>query len=270
MDWISATETTLGDSLLFSVQIREYLETTGRMAGKLSYNRFMKAKRPVAAETCQRIEEVWRRLGELYGHPRLQPTGDPFGELVSTILSQHTTDASSMRAFSDLRARFPDWKSVKEAPVETVAKTIRFAGLPHQKALAIQTALRELDESDLALLTELSVQKARAKLTAIRGIGDKTASCVLLFALGMPTQPVDTHIERVSKRIGMTNGEKTPTGIQHVLKSCLPADGQTMFAFHVDLIRHGREICVARAPKCTACLMVDICNYASQIHLTVA
>ena len=242
-------------------------ENEDKKEGELSYNRSMKQTRPVAPETCQRIDEVWRRLGEHYGHPAIQPTDDPVGELVGTILSQHTTDASSARAFADLRARFPDWKSVADAPVEEVAAAIRFAGLPNQKARTIQTALRELDGSDLSRLAELPVQAARAELTAIRGIGDKTASCVLLFALGMPAQPVDTHIERVSKRIGFTNGEKTPSGIQHVLEACLPPDGQTMFAFHVDLIRHGREICTARAPKCPMCMMTDVCDFYAQTYL---
>jgi endonuclease-3 len=224
----------------------------------------MKATRSLATDTRQRIEEVWRRLGEHYGHPTIRPTGDPVGELVGTILSQHTTDASSARALADLRARFPNWTAIETAPVDEVVAAIRFAGLPNQKAITIQTALREFGERDLAQLVELPVTEARARLTAIRGIGDKTASCVLLFALGMPAQPVDTHIERVSKRIGITNGEKTPSGIQNVLEACLPADGQTMFAFHVDLIRHGREICVARAPKCAACMMTDICVFFAQ------
>jgi endonuclease-3 len=224
----------------------------------------VKAERPVTTETCERITEVWRRLGASYGHPTIEPTGEPLEQLVQTILSQHTTDASSARAYRDLRARFPDWQSVGGAPVQEVADAIRFAGLAQQKAVTIQNALRELDDQDLSTLPALSVNDARAKLTAIRGIGDKTASCVLLFALGMPAQPVDTHIERVSKRIGMSNGEKTPTGIQRVFESCLPPDGQTMFAFHVDLIRHGRQICTARAPKCSACMMTDICDYFAQ------
>jgi endonuclease-3 len=226
----------------------------------------MKASRQIEQETRQRIDEVWRRLGARYGHPELRPTGDPLGELVLTILSQHTTDLSSGRAYHELRARYPDWTSVECAPVQEIAEAIRLAGLAQQKATTIQTALRELNESDLTDLARLPVHEARRKLTAIRGIGDKTASCVLLFALGMPAQPVDTHIERVSKRIGMTNGEKSAAGIQNVFEACLPADGQTMFAFHVDLIRHGREICIARAPKCSACTMTDICDFFARSH----
>jgi endonuclease-3 len=226
----------------------------------------MKISRQIEQETCRQIDEVWQRLGARYGNPELRPTGDPLGELVLTILSQHTTDLSSGRAYHELRARYHDWTSVECAPVQEIAEAIRFAGLAQQKATTIQTALRELNESDLTDLARLPVHEARRKLTAIRGIGDKTASCVLLFALGMPAQPVDTHIERVSKRIGMTNGEKSAAGIQNVFEACLPADGQTMFAFHVDLIRHGREICIARAPKCSACTMTDICDFFARSH----
>ncbi len=183
-----------------------------------------------------------------------------------TILSQHTTDASSSRAYADLRSQFPDWAAVETAPLDDLARAIRSAGLATQKATTIQTALRELDGSDVTNLAATAGYSGESGADIVRGIGEKTASCVLLFALGMPAQPVDTHIERVSKRIGMTNGERTPTGIQHVLETCLPADGQTMFAFHVDLIRHGREICTARAPKCTQCMLSDICMFYAQIQ----
>jgi endonuclease-3 len=183
---------------------------------------------------------------------------------VQTILSQHTTDAGSARAYADLRKRFPTWRELEAAPVDDVADSIRFAGLARQKATTIQTALREVENSDLHRLASMSVPDARATLTAIRGVGDKTASCVLLFALGMPAQPVDTHIERVSKRIGLTNGSRNATGIQNVFEHCLPPDGQTMYAFHVDLIRHGREICTSRVPRCSVCMMTDMCDFYAQ------
>ena len=224
----------------------------------------MKHARPLSEQVCRKIDVVWERLGEHYGHPLIDPTGDPIGELVQTILSQHTTDVSSAKAYAELRSQFPTWGAVENAQMQDVADAIRFAGLPRQKATTIQAALREFGDTDLHSLATLPVAEARAQLTAVRGIGDKTASCVLLFALGMPAQPVDTHIERVSKRIGTTNGEKNAAGIQHVYEACLPADGQTMFAFHVDMIRHGRQICIARAPKCAQCMMTDICDYFAE------
>jgi endonuclease-3 len=218
----------------------------------------------VEIQSCGQIDELWRRLADTYGHPRQVPTGDPLGQLVVTILSQHTTDASADRACENLRATYPEWSQVAEAPVEDVAVSIKSAGLSRQKASTIQNAIRELSDDSLALLANLPVPEARSQLTALRGIGDKTASCVLLFALGMPAQPVDTHIERVSKRLGVASESASATRIQNLFESCLPPDGQTMFAFHVDLIRHGRQVCTARAPKCSICTLSDMCAFFAQ------
>lgn len=221
----------------------------------------MRTRREIPTELCGRIDAVWKRLEAHYGAPILRPNNDPVGELVQTILSQHTTDASSGKAFDDLKLRFPTWDAVMKAPLEDLAETIRFAGLPMQKARTIQIALHEIDGESLDTLSAMPVPDARARLTSIKGVGDKTASCVLLFALGMPAQPVDTHIERVSKRLGVNNGESSATGIQLVFEHCLPGDGQTMYAFHVDMVRHGREICQARQPRCSMCMLSDLCDY---------
>lgn len=221
----------------------------------------MRSKRTIPNALCARIGQIDARLEAQYGAATLQPNGDPIGELVSTILSQHTTDASSWKAYLELRGRFPTWDDVRAASLDEIADAIRFAGLPMQKARTIQATLETISAEDLDALVGLPVQEARNRLTAIRGVGDKTASCVLLFALGMPAQPVDTHIERVSKRLGVNNGESTATGIQLVYEHCLPADGQAMYAFHVGMIRHGREICQARQPRCAMCVLTDLCDY---------
>jgi endonuclease-3 len=231
----------------------------------LSYNRSMRGKKTVAPDVCERIELIWQRLQQHYGAPPLHPNDDPVGELVSTILSQHTTDRSSWAAYQELRERYPTWDMVRQAPIDELANTIRGAGLPVQKARTIQLALTQVDGASLDSLTTLPVADARARLTAIRGIGDKTASCVLLFSLGMPAQPVDTHIQRDSTRLGITNGETSATGIKNVYEHCLPPDGATMYAFHVDMVRHGREICQAREPKCSMCMLTDVCEYYARI-----
>jgi endonuclease-3 len=227
----------------------------------------MRARKLVPAELCDRIGLIWQRLRASYGLPLLHPNEDPVGELVSTILSQHTTDRSSWAAYQELRGQYPTWDDVRNAPVDELAGAIRLAGLPMQKARTIQLALNKVDGASIESLAALPVPEARAQLTAIRGIGDKTASCVLLFALGMPAQPVDTHIERVSKRLGISNGESTATGIQDALEHCLPPDGQTMYAFHVDMVQHGREICQAREPKCAMCMLTEVCTYYAQATL---
>lgn len=221
----------------------------------------MRSKRAISNALCTRIGLIDARLQAHYGAVTLQPNGDPIGELVSTILSQHTTDASSWKAYLELRGRFPTWNDVRTASLDEIADAIRSAGLPMQKARTIQATLETVSADDLSSLAGLPVQEARKRLTTIRGVGDKTASCVLLFALGMPAQPVDTHIERVSKRLGVNNDESTATGIQLVYEHCLPADGQAMYAFHVEMVRHGREICQARQPRCAMCMLTDLCDY---------
>lgn len=210
---------------------------------------------------CDRIDDIRTRLLGRVALPVFTPTGDPIGELVGTILSQHTTDASAAKAFGSLRDRFPTWQSVTEADEASVAEAIRPAGLSNQKTRTIQGALRAIDQEEVSLLGTSTVGDARRSLTSIRGIGDKTASCVLLFALGLPAQPVDTHIERVSKRIGLVPMTARPSSIQDLYEACLPADAQVMHAFHIALIRHGRTVCTARAPKCCQCPILDICDY---------
>jgi endonuclease-3 len=221
----------------------------------------MERNRTISNITCERAEVIRQRLETHCGAPHLTPNSDPLRELVLTILSQHTTDRSSGAAYEELRSRYPTWDSVRALPIDELAAAIRMAGLPMQKARAIQSALGAFDLKSLDSLVDLPVPEARARLTAVRGVGDKTASCVLLFALGMPAQPVDTHIERVSNRLGIGEGSKTATGLQYVFEHCLPASGQAMFAFHVNMVRHGREICQARVPRCGLCVLTDVCDF---------
>jgi endonuclease-3 len=221
----------------------------------------MNTQSPLQAGVCERVTQVLDRLQQHYGCPTLVPNGEPVAELVGTVLSQHTTDASSARAFAALQACYTNWQSVANAPVDEVADVVRPAGLHMQKARTIKTALNDIGEDDLNSLAGLPVPEARARLTAICGVGDKTASCVLLFALGMAAQPVDTHIERVSKRIGIAGEASSATRIRNTLERCLPADGETMYAFHVNMVRLGREICRARVPQCRMCMLTDLCDF---------
>jgi endonuclease III len=184
-------------------------------------------------------------------------------ELVITILSQHTSDLNAERAFEDLRRRFPDWHSVEAAPIEELQRAIVSGGLAYQKAPRIKAALayvrEQRGEYDLDFLARLPPLEARAWLTAIPGVGPKTASVVLLFSFGLPLMPVDTHVERVSRRIGLIRPEASVAEAHEEFLRILPAD--RVYEAHVNLITHGRRTCTARAPACGRCPVAARCRY---------
>jgi endonuclease III len=214
----------------------------------------------------QKAAEVLRRLQESYGTPDWRPHYAPVDELVLTILSQNTSDLNSGRAFATLRERYATWQDVLDAPVEELAETIRAGGLARQKAPRIQTALRRLREEQgdysLEFLRAMPTAEALAWLTSLDGVGLKTASIVLLFCFGKPSFPVDTHITRVTRRLGLVDPKATPEKIKAVWESLVPGDWY--YALHLNLIRHGREICRAPTPRCGACVLQDVCCYPHQ------
>ena len=206
---------------------------------------------------------IHRRLLEIYGDPQWRPHMDPVSELVSTILSQNTNDVNRDVAFDRLVARFPTWEEVRDAEVEEVIEAIRPAGLANQKGPRIQGALRiitqEQGELTLDFLAECPVEEAKAWLSSIKGVGPKTAAIVLLFSLGRPAFPVDTHVHRVTKRMGLI-GPRTSREKAHVeLEALVPT--QHYYAFHLNVIRHGRRVCTSRKPNCQACNLRGLCDF---------
>ncbi len=211
--------------------------------------------------------EVHRRLIRVLGKPDRQRKLDPISQMVSTIISQNTNDALRDQAYDALRGRFPTWEQVRDAPTEQVIDAIKIAGLGQQKGARIQEALRritqERGELSLEFLHGLSVDEAKAWLTASRGIGPKTAAIILLFALDMPAFPVDTHVHRVSKRLGLIASNTSREKAHALLEAQMPP--QTYYDFHLNLIRHGRQICQARRPRCERCALRDLCDYYQQV-----
>lgn len=201
-------------------------------------------------------------IGE-YGEPEWRPHLPPVDELVSTILSQSTSDTNRDKGFYALKERYSDWELVIDAPVEDIRDTIRPAGLANQKAPRIQNALRtvreETGEISLVFLNELSRDEAMDWLVALPGVGPKTASIVLLFAFGRPAFPVDTHVHRLTKRLGLI-GPKVSADKAHGLLESM-GDADTYYAYHLNLIRHGRQVCIARNPRCAVCFLQEECNY---------
>lgn len=207
--------------------------------------------------------EVDRRLMEHYGDPGPAPVMDPVSQIVNTILSQNTNDANRDHAYRRLRERFPTWEEVCQAPVEAIEEAIRPAGLAPQRAPRIKAALQHIYQQrgslELDFLRQLSVEEARRWLMGIHGVGPKTASIVLLFSLGMPAFPVDTHVHRVTRRLGLAPANAAAEKVQDIIERLVPP--ARYYPFHINLIRHGRRICTARRPHCEECFLRDLCAY---------
>jgi endonuclease III len=208
---------------------------------------------------------VLERLGERYEHPAWAgPRVDTVSELVLTILSQNTADVNSFRAFTALRDRYATWDEVLAAPTDELEDVIRPGGLAPTKSRRIQHVLAEVHEAtggtwDLSFLGTMSLVEARDWLTALPGIGRKTAAIILLFGFGRPQMPVDTHVHRVATRLGMLP-PRTPLPKSHdLLEEVL--EPQEMYPFHVETIRHGRDTCRAPRPICGLCPLTDACAY---------
>jgi len=212
-------------------------------------------------------EEIIRRLANLYGEPVWRPHGDPMTELVLTILSQNTSDTNSGRAFMRLIQRFTDWPSLHVAPVEEIEKEIAVGGLAKQKAPRIKAALDAIWDArgsfDLDFLRDLPLDEAKAWLVQMKGVGPKTAACVLMFALGRPALPVDTHVHRVSQRLGLVPEKTTPDKAHDILESSLDPD--LVYPLHIMLIKHGRRLCRAQRPLCPECPLLDGCPHGRSL-----
>jgi len=203
------------------------------------------------------------RLARCYGLPVNDSPMDPTSELIHTILSQNTNDKNRDRAFARLRSRFPTWQEVVDAPEAAISEAIRPGGLAAIKAPRIQAALRSVHEVagtyDLSFICEMEVEAARRWLLAIRGVGPKTAACVLLFSCGKPVMPVDTHILRLSRRLALIPASASAEQAHDIFGAAARPD--QVFSLHINLIRHGRAVCHARQPQCPGCVLNDICSY---------
>ena len=211
----------------------------------------------------EKTQAVYERLVAVYGPRTLRPGRNPLDELILTILSQNTSDRNSGRAYHLLRAKYPTWEQVLDAPLPDLYEAIKPAGLGNIKAPRIQNTLHTILERRGALsldfLDELSLDEARSWLRSLDGIGPKTAACVLLFALGKPALPVDTHVHRVAKRLGLIGPKVGADQAHALLEAALPAEA--IYPFHIDMIQHGRMVCHAQRPRCAECPLSDMCDF---------
>ena len=215
-----------------------------------------------------RAQDVMDYLGAQYGPAQWHVRYSPAEELVYTILSQHTSDLNSERAFTNLMSVFDSLDAVADAPVEAIEEAIRRGGLAKQKAPRIKNVLNQIRDEigsfDLSFLAEMPLDEAKAWLKRLNGIGPKTAAIVLCFSLGLPAMPVDTHIFRVSKRLGLI-GEKVNADKAHDILEPM-VEAQDVFAFHMYLIQHGRQVCKAQRPLCGECALAWGCRERPKIE----
>jgi endonuclease-3 len=213
------------------------------------------------------LERVVVVLDDVYGRPVLSPRYPPVDELVFTVLSQNTADVNTERTFAALKARFPAWSAARDAEVDQIERAIARGGLAHTKAPRIKKILEALStldsEPDLGVLDAMDDAAALAYLTGLPGVGPKTAACVLLFSLGRPVMPVDTHVHRVARRLGVIGAKVTAEQAHPLLTEFAGAgDAAQIYAVHVDFVRHGRRICHARRPACDECPLAGMCPSA--------
>jgi len=214
----------------------------------------------------KRAIQIHEKLLEAFGEPIWRNPLPAIDELISTILSQNTNDINRDKAFDALRAKFPTWESVRDAKEKDVIESIKTAGLANQKGPRIQAVLKAITEErgslDLSFLKEMSVDDARNWLTKFKGVGPKTAAIVLCFSLDMPAFPVDTHVYRVTGRIGLHPEKMSVEQAHPHLESLFPPE--TYYAGHLNIIRLGREICTARKAMCEKCPLVKLCDYGKK------
>ena len=218
----------------------------------------------------KKLKQAADLLDDFYGRPVLSPRYPPVDELVFTVLSQNTADVNTERTFASLTARFPEWPAARDASAAEIEEAIALGGLSHTKAPRIKKILEAISERtgapDLGELDGMTDQEAQDYLVALPGVGPKTVACVLLFALGRPVMPVDTHVHRVARRLGIIDAKVTAEQAHPLLTRLAgPDDAAQVYAVHVDFVRHGRRICHARRPACGECPLARMCPSAGLV-----
>lgn len=223
------------------------------------------------------LTQVYEVLIATYGTPKNEPDHDPLGGLIATILSQHTSDVNSERAYRQLVTAFPTWEEVRDTETYKVAEAIKCGGLANIKSVRIQDVLYTLTEQQQVqrdtktlteyLYTELTGRTTKEALHYLRqlpGVGPKTAACVLMFHLDLPAFPIDTHVGRILQRLGIVGPKVSNEAAHRLLDSVLPPEW--VYPLHVNLIKHGRQICHAQRPECTVCTLYNDCAYAGNVN----
>jgi endonuclease-3 len=215
-----------------------------------------------------KVSEIIELLQKEYGSINWRSRTDPLSELIMTILSQNTSDHNSRRAFDSLLANFGSWEAVAEGSVEDITEAIKLGGLAKVKAPRIKQILQQIQSQrgslDLRFLKKMPVAEAKEWLQSLPGVGPKTAACVLLFSLGKPVLPVDTHIHRVAKRLGLIDSRVSAEKAHEILGEMVPAED--VYQFHIHMIEHGRRVCKAQRPRCHECMLLKVCPTGQMLN----
>ena len=220
-----------------------------------------------SVESSAKVRAIHKLLLKAYGEPE-RSLMDAVSTLICTILSQNTNDNNRDRAYTALREKFPTWEHVRDAPTRQVVAAIRSAGLANQKGPRIQRVLRRITtecksrgvpDLNIDFLADLPVEEAKQWLTSLDGVGPKTAAIVLLFSLNRPAFPVDTHVHRVTTRLGLISEGTSAEKAHGILEALVPPEWY--YAFHLNLIAHGRAVCKAQRPRCEICTLQRHCDY---------
>ncbi len=220
---------------------------------------------------------VYEKLLETYGEPKNEPDNDPLGGLIATILSQHTSDINSGRAYQQLVTAFPTWEAVRDAATDKIAEAIKCGGLANIKSVRIQDVLQTLTEQQQAQgdtktlaeylseeLAKRTTEEAWSYLRTLPGVGPKTAACVLMFNLDRPSFPIDTHVGRTLRRLGIIGPNVSIEAAHTLIGKVIPP--QWVYPLHVNLITHGRQTCHAQRPACEKCQLYKECAYVGSVN----
>lgn len=214
-------------------------------------------------EAIKNVPYIIQNLKAVYGIPRSEKGLDPLDVLIETILSQSTTNTNSRRAFDSLKRKFPTWEQARRARATSIEAAIKSGGLARQKSVRIKNLLNEIHKRcnslDLSFLHTAPLDEVKEFLASFKGVGPKTIACTLLFACDRPVFPIDTHIFRIARRLGLMSQKISDKEAHKLMEDILPP--ARYYEIHVNMIRHGRKICRPQNPLCEDCCVLDYCQY---------